>query len=145
MAPPSKIQSVDEARRWFEEGLTYQEMADRHEEKYGIKVTAAAFASLRRRMGWENRILRGYDPLVPWDVRPEHRSTYTYWMLRREVRRRAGITKEDGEGLAALDRWIAGLREAGAVVDYRPDSKEGFFLTYARPGKDTDLIREPDE
>ena len=36
------------------------------------------------------------------------------------------------------------MRDAGAVVDYRPDTKEGFFLTYAREGIDNDLIREPD-
>lgn len=42
------------------------------------------------------------------------------------------------------DQWVQGLRDAGAVVDYRPDTKEGFFLTYAREGIDNDLIREPD-
>src|SRR5699024_5096082 len=65
----TKIESVDEVRRWYENGLTYKEMSRLHMEKYGIEVSPSGFASLRRRMGWDPRIAVGPSPLMPWDVR----------------------------------------------------------------------------
>lgn len=144
MAARSKIESVDEVRRWYEAGVTYREMAEMHREKYGVDVTPGAFAALRRRMGWDPRIAVGDHPLMPWSVRDEHRSSYIYMMLRREIRRREGLpwaSEKDSED--KLDQWLGGLRENGAVVDYRPDTGPGFFLTYARPGIDNDIVREP--
>ena len=143
MAGRTKIQSVDEVRRWYEEGLTYKEMAELHEEKYGVRVTPSGFSALRQRMGWESR-LAGDDPLMPWEVDSSHQSSYLYLMLRREIRRRQGLPWISSTPEEKQDQWVQGLRDAGAVVDYRPDTKEGFFLTYAREGIDNDLIREPD-
>lgn len=139
----TKIHSVDEVRRWYEDGVTYREMSRMHMEKYGIEVSSSGFAGVRRRMGWEPRIAVGDHPLMPWDVREEHRSAYLYTMLRREIRRRQGLPWLSSDPQEKLDQWIDGLRENGAVVDYRPDTDLGFHLTYARPGIDNDLIREP--
>lgn len=143
MAGRTKIQSVDEVRRWYESGVTYREMSDLHREKYDIEVTPAGFSALRRRMGWEPRIVVGDNPLMPWDVQERHRSSYLYLMLRREIRRRAGLPWSSTDPEEKLDQWVEGLREHGAVVDYRPDTEAGFFLTYGRPGIDKDIIREP--
>lgn len=143
MAGRTKIQSFDEVRRWYEEGLTYKEMSRRHFEQYGVEVTPEGFAAVRHRYGWEPRLVVGKHPLQPWDVRPEHRSSYLYMMLRREIRRREGQPWTSTDPEEKLDQWIQGLRENGAVVDYRPDTEAGFFLTYARPGVDGDIIREP--
>ena len=143
MVARTKIESVDEVRRWYENGLTYKEMSRLHMEKYGIEVSPSGFASLRRRMGWDPRIAVGPSPLMPWDVREEHRSSYLYTMLRREIRRRQEMPWISVDPEEKLDQWIQGLRDNGAVVDYRPDTKMGFFLTYARPGVDNDIVREP--
>lgn len=144
MVGRTKIQSVDEVRRWYESGVTYREMSELHFEKYGIQVSQGGFSALRRRMGWDARIVVGNNPLMPWRVKDEHRSSYLYTMLRREIRRREGLPWISSDPEEKLDQWIEGLRENGAVVDYRPDTGPGFFLTYARPGIDNDLVREPD-
>lgn len=138
----TKIQSVDEVRRWYEEGLTYKQMSDLHLEEYGVTVTPSGFSALRRRMGWDTR-LAGESPLMPWTVEAHHRSSYLYTMLRREIRRREGLPWISTDPEEKLDQWVQGLRENGAVIDYRPDTKMGFFLTYARPGVDNDIVREP--
>lgn len=143
MAGRSKIESVDEVRRWYEDGLTYKQMAEKHLEQYGVQVSPSGFAAVRRRMGWEPRLAVGETPLMPWVVKEEHRSSYLYLMLRREIRRRAGMAWISSDPEEKLDQWVEGLRENGAVVDYRPDTKAGFFLTYARPGVDHDIVREP--
>lgn len=143
MAARTKIESVDEVRRWYEDGLTYKEMAQLHFEKYGIEVTPSGFSALRQREGWDPRIAVGDNPLMPWVVLEKHRSSYLYTMLRREIRRREGLPWISTDPEEKLDQWIQGLRDSGAVVDYRPDTKAGFFLTYARPGLDNDIVREP--
>lgn len=143
MAGKTKINSVDEVRRWYEDGLTYKEMAQLHFDKYGVEVTPSGFSALRQRMGWDPRIAVGETPLMPWKVVDHHRSSYIYLMLRREIRRRQGMPWSSGDSEEKLDQWLDGLRAAGAVVDYRPDTRAGFFLTYARPGVDDDIIREP--
>lgn len=142
MAGRTKIHSVDEVRRWYEDGLTYKEMSELHLQKYGVLVTTSGFSALRRRMGWPSR-QAGDSPLMPWKVESKHASAYLYTMLRREIRRREGLPWSSTDPEEKLDQWVDGLRESGAVIDYRPETEAGFFLTYARPGVDTDLIREP--
>lgn len=144
MARPPKIQNVNEMRRWYEEGYTYKEMAQLHKEKYHIEVHPTSISSLRRREGWEGRLLKDH-PLVPWDVKPEHQKRYLLNQLRREAKRRMGVQSSQSHSLESLKAWADSLREQGAVIDYRPCTAEGFFLVYARPGIDNDLIREPDE
>lgn len=144
MARPPKIQSVDEMRRWYDEGYTYAEMAKMHEEKYHIEIHPTSISSLRRRQGWEGRLLKDH-PLIPWRVRTEHQKNYLLNQLRREARRRMDIHSSSSHTPESVEAWANSLREQNAVVDYRPDTEEGFFLVYAREGIDTDLIREPDE
>lgn len=143
MARPMKIQDVEEARRWYEAGFTYQQMADMHLEKYNIEVTPTGFSSLRKREGWPGRLVID-NPLVPWDVKPEHKKAYLLAMLQREQRRREGLESTVAFPPETILAWADSLRKRGAVVDYRPDTERGFFLTYAREGIDTDLIRQPD-
>ncbi|GAA1727123.1 hypothetical protein [Brachybacterium phenoliresistens] len=83
------------------------------------------------------------DPLAHWDIRDEHAASYIHARLSQLAMRRAGVELEDEQNVL-LDNWISGLREAGAVVDYRPETREGFFLVYAREGIDTDVVRRAD-
>jgi hypothetical protein len=45
--------------------------------------------------------------------------------------------------MSRLEPWLEKLRQAGAVVHYEADTKQGFFYVPRRPGIDLDLIREP--
>ncbi len=138
-----KIQSESEVIRWFEEGVTYEEMVERYRQKYNIETTPSMWGNFRRRRGLERRITRD-DELIPWAVKIEHRHDYPILMLRKEARRRAGyaLSPEDDH---AVDAWIAGMKEANAVLHYEPETKEGWFYVVPRANIDADLIRVPDE
>lgn len=138
--PASKIVDEGEVRRWFEEGLTYEEMSRIYLEKYGIETVPSLWGNFRRRRGLARRIVRD-DELIPWAVQEQHRWHYYLQMLRLEARHRAGqpVRKADE------NRWrnfITMLAEDNAVVYYDPETEQGFFLVPREPG-DTDIVRRP--
>jgi len=79
--------------------------------------------------------------LLPWDVREEHRDAHLHLMLERESLRREGLPFGTAEEAEALEAWKASLRRHSSVVDYRAETRSGFFLVYAAEGED--LIRRP--
>ncbi|TQM63820.1 hypothetical protein [Humibacillus xanthopallidus] len=138
--PATKIQDETEVRRWFDEGRTYQWMADEYLRKYRLEMSQSAFSNLRRRRGWERRIARN-DDLIPWEVNIEHRWAFVIRMLRFEGRVRSGkeVSREDQH---VLTIWKSNLRARGEVVHYDPNTAKGF--QYVKRGPDDgDLIREP--
>jgi hypothetical protein len=142
MPAHSKVQNMQEALRWLEEGKTYQWIVDEYRRKYQIETTISMWAGIRRRYGIDTRIVRD-DNLIPWAVKPEHRHSHAVSMLRAEARRRAGKTltshMED-----MLNVWIDGLNRDGTVVHYDPDTDAGWWYVPRRKGVDTDLIRVPE-
>lgn len=137
----TRIQDVDEVRRWLAEGRTYQWMCEEYERQYNIEVNPNVFGNLRRRLGLTRRLVRD-DALIPWTVHAEHRWAYPLAMLRAEARRRAGVplTPDDGRRIGA---WLDNLREHDLVVHYDPTTAEGFHYVPRRPGIDVDLVRLP--
>lgn len=142
MPARSKVQDMQEALRWLEEGKTYQWCVDEYLRKYNIETTISMWAALRRRNGIDNRIVRDPD-LIPWAVKQEHRHSHAVSMLRAEARRRAGKTLTPMMG-EMLEVWKAGLERDGAVVHYDPTTEEGWWYVSRREGIDTDLIRVPE-
>lgn len=138
-----QVESEEEVVRWYMEGKSFRWMTEEHDRKYGRKPSVAAFQSIVRRRGLPPRSLRG-NPLIPWNVRREHQRKWTHTQLRNENRRRNGLPVNEAS-LTELERWKLALEKAGAVVDYRRDTEEGYFLVPRRDGVDTDLIRTPDE
>ena len=138
----SKIQDEQEVIRWFEAGVTYEEMVRRYQEKYNIETTFSMWGNFRRRRGLKRRITRD-DELIPWGVKAEHRHDYPILMLRKEARRRSGLPITVEEDLA-VDAWIRGMKESGTVLHYEPETEAGWFYVEPRPGVDVDLIRQPD-
>jgi hypothetical protein len=136
-----KIESETEVIQWYREGFTFKAMTEEHEHKYGRKPSVAAFQSVIRRRDLPPRALKG-TPLIPWDVKPDHQGRWIHTQLRNEARRRAGLPLSESSA-SELERWKIAMEEADAVVDYRPDSERGYFLTPRRKGVDKDLIREP--
>ena len=137
-----RVESEEEVVRWYNDGRTFRWMAEEHERKYGRKPSVAAFQSVIRRRGLPPRSLRE-NPLIPWRVRREHQRKWTHTQLRNENRRRNGL-HVNSSALTDLERWKIALDKAGAVVDYRRDTEEGYFLVPRRDGIDKDLIREPE-
>jgi hypothetical protein len=137
-----KIQDETEIIRWFEQGVTYEEMVERYREKYNIETTPSMWGNFRRRRGLDRRIARD-DELIPWAVKVEHRHDYPIIMLRKEARRRAGLGLSSDD-VHAVDAWIRGMKESDTVLHYDGDTEQGWFYVPPRPGIDTDLIRKPE-
>lgn len=136
-----KIQDEGELERWYNEGMTYKEMAYRYLVKYNLEVSPTLFSSWRKRKGLDKRIVRD-DHLIPWEVKPEHRYNYEVSMLRLVGRQRAGRPLSDLE-LQRVTSWVATLEEDQAVIHYDPETEQGFWRIPREPGDD-DLIRRPD-
>jgi hypothetical protein len=135
-----KIQDETELMRWYEQGMTYAQMAEKYLEKYQIEVTPDLFSSWRARKGLPKRIVRDVE-LIPWYVLPEHRYNYDVSMLRLEARRRAGGHLSSLEA-QRLDGWKRSMAADDAVIHYDPETPEGFHRIRREPGDD-DLIHRP--
>lgn len=138
--PASKIVDEGEVRRWFAEGLTYEEMSRRYLDWYHIETGPTLWANFRRRHGLPRRTARNTD-LIPWDVRPEHRWHRVLTQLRHEGRRREGLPLRE-EDERRLDDFLATLARENSVVVYAPNTQEGFLLE-PREVDDSDIIRRP--
>lgn len=142
MPAHSKVQDMQEALRWLEEGKTYSWLVDEYLRKYNIETTISMWAAIRRRHGIENRIVRD-ETLIPWAVKEEHRHSHPVSMLRAEARKRAGKTLTPMMA-DMLESWLKGLERDGCVVHYDPDTEEGWWYVPRREGIDKDLIRVPE-
>lgn len=138
--PGSKIVNEQEVIRWFEEGCTYHWMVEEYRRKYNIETVPSMWGNFRRRRGLNRRITRD-DELIPWHVKPEHRWAYPVAMLRAEARKRAGSDLSNSDEIR-LKHWRKMLKEENVVVEYDPDTIEGFFYV-KRQKSDDDIIRRP--
>lgn len=138
--PATKIVDEQEVIRWFNEGRTYEWMTEQYRTKYNVAMSPAAWGNFRARRGLARRIIRD-DDLIPWAVKEEHRYLHAVMMLRLEARVRAGL---DVPAVHAVRHrnFMARLTNDNLVVDYDPDSAEGFRLVPREDG-DTDVIRRP--
>jgi hypothetical protein len=140
MPARSKVQNVDEARRWIEEGKDYSWIVEKYREKYNIETTPGYWATFRHRQGLERRLTRNTD-LIPWAVKEEHRWNYNLVMLRFEARLREGKSLQPRDA-SRLESWKKWLQEENLVIYYDADTEDGFFAVPREP-QDKDLIREP--
>ncbi|GAA4727435.1 hypothetical protein GCM10023328_02060 [Modestobacter marinus] len=139
--PASKIVDEGEVFRWFAEGKTYEEMIALYREKYSVETTIGLWANFRRRKGMAPRTTRDLD-LIPWQVQERHRWAYPLQMLRLEGRRRATGESVRGPDAVRHANFLARLSDRHEVVEYRPETPEGFFYVPRQP-TDVDLVRRP--
>ncbi len=126
--------------RLLEEGLGPSAIVEHLRSKEGIDVSPQAISTFRKRhtaVPAQHSTRR----VVPWDVRPEHRSSGYRRAILAFHRRAQGQTLT-GEEARNLDHVERTLRESGQVITYHPDT--GFALVPARPGIDTGIIEEPE-
>jgi hypothetical protein len=138
--PAKKIQDEAEVVRWFEEGRTYEWMAQEYVRKYNIETVPSMWGNFRRRRGLTRRIVQD-DQLIPWAVDAEHRRLHAIVMLRAAARLRQGVELEPAV-LESLNSWLRSREEANEVVHY--EAGFGFSYVRRREGVDLDLIREPE-
>lgn len=133
------VQQIDyaEAGQMLRDGRTRKEVADR----FGVTPAAIATAILRGNI--EADPVRAQTRAVPWSpIAPQHREKYLVRMLRAAHRRDAGLTNAPVME-AQLNTFMASMERDGWVVDYDPDSEDGFVRVPRREGIDLGLVREP--
>ncbi|ACZ32369.1 putative transcriptional regulator, GntR family [Xylanimonas cellulosilytica DSM 15894] len=131
---------VDLVTRLLEDGLGPRAIVDHLREHVGIEVSPQAISTFRKRHT-DVPAQHSTRRVIPWDVRPEHRSNGYRRAILAFHRRAQGRTLT-GEERRNLDHVERTLRESGQVITYQQD--EGWTLVPARPGIDTGIIREPE-
>lgn len=125
LPPTSRLKAM------VSQGMTHQEIADTVTRETGYPVSRSTVSAALHRAN-ETQPAKKYPEEIPWTVREEHQTHYAARMLRLLGRRRKGITNSQ-ESDQRLDAWLASLEEAGAVVIYVPDRKDGFFYVEGTP------------
>lgn len=148
MARPRMRPDDATLKAWFEDGWSYQAMADYWAvQPDGATLTHKAFQNACQQADWfvpRQARHMGTD-LVPWtDIRPEHMDKYEIQMLRRESLRRAGhqFPNHDYE-IQRLNAWLQGLRDADAVIAYKRGTQQGWWRV-KRTHDDQDIVRMPE-
>lgn len=77
--------------------------------------------------------------LLPWTVKAEHLRTEEARMLSLEVCRRSG-TELRASDRAALLEWLRRLAEANEVLEYRSETRRGWWRV-SRRQDDADIVR----
>jgi hypothetical protein len=133
--PATRLRSLAQA------GQTYDEIATLNEQATGYRPNRSVVGRKLTRLGVPPRNISHAD-LLPWEVRPEHRTARLRYMLGAESRARAGRLLSDTDVKARdLLRDLLTGRGAPLVVGYHPDV--GFYLA-ERQASDADIIRAPD-
>ena len=139
----TKMQDVEEFKRWYADGVPYAEMVQRYKDKYNIDTTLTMFSGWRTRLGLRPRIAGRDEALLPWDIKPEHAWSTMMRLLQAEGRLRRGmpVTLQQQDQLAELKGY---LEQTGSVIHYEPDTVEGFWIVPREDGDDP-LVRPPHE
>lgn len=124
MAPPKFTPDANTLKRWQEEGLTHQQMADRVFEETGQRITRSAITLEMMKHGLSQPRPR-YRETLPWRVSMDHIMAYPARQLRSLGKRLAGneLSAADED---LLNRWLAMLERDDLIVAYDPDDEVGF-------------------
>lgn len=114
-------------------GMTRQQIVENVYDRTGHRVTVNAVSMACKRAGIPPRGRR-YPEFLPWRVRAVHEGHYAQAMLRLAGRRQEGTPLSKDE-TARLDSWLAKLERYRAVVQYDPDSADGFTYEKREPGE----------
>lgn len=137
---PGGVQRIDYklAEQMLRRGYTQQRVAD----FFGVTQGAIAAAISRGVIPYEKK--RPSTRAMPWrPIRQEHRQRYLARMLRAAHARDNGMPARSARVERMLDNFLADMRARDFVVDYVPETEEGFFRVPRRPGIDLGYVREP--
>lgn len=133
----------EDVTKYFEAGLTYDEMVEAFYEEHGEERTKAAFAAVARRNGLRSPYAtKRWKETVPWRVKVDHTMAYEVRMLRLLARRDDG-TELTPDDTLRLDSFLRELDEADKVVHYDGDTAQGFWCVPREPQDKGGYIRRP--
>ena len=138
--------TIDRAtlRRYVNDGLTLQQMADRWYEETGVKRARSSFAVALGRYDMKSAHPRTrYSDVLPWRLRNEHAMSYEARMLRLLGRRKRDLSMSS-EDTRRLNSFLRELDEDNKVIYYDRRTPQGFWYVEKQPG-DSGYIRVPDD
>lgn len=146
---PGQLPNIEVMQQWkLEEGLNYQQIADRVNEQNKAlgqdyrPITRSAVSVAFHRAGvalYRNT----YREEIPWKIAKAHSHSHTLEMLRVWGRLNAGDEAVPPRLLRSFENFKKSCAEYNAVITYTPEL--GFVAVKPRPGIDTGLIRLTDE
>ena len=142
--------SADQLQEWVDNGYTNTQIADIAGRLYGTEAPAKqTVANWLKRAGIVRSRRRApdldHDAVRPWRVRSEHAGDGIDHRLYEYSRRLHGV-KLDATTNRRLDEFLDYLREHDRVVDYDPESVDGWCLRPRDPRVDDpeSIIRRPE-
>ncbi|MEW1959810.1 hypothetical protein [Kineococcus sp. NPDC059986] len=138
----AKVIPDQEVERLIKAGLNQGEIVDYLREKHHIQVTRKAISLWSRRRGMPRQRPATPVDIIPWKIEPQHRHKQILTLLRTEAKVRRGDPVPPRLA-STYPRWREMLRTEGLVVDYKPESEEGFVYVPRRKSDGDALVRMP--
>lgn len=127
--------------KWFEEGLTHQEMADRFNAETNRTVTRQSFARACGRYGLTRNLK--HDEWLPKNMHPDHQKLYDTEMIRRWSARKQGKKFPPVEE-QRINAWLQILADAGAILWYERETEQGWWPVKRQASDDPNVpVRLP--
>lgn len=142
MPAQGRWMSTAKLRNLFNDGLTFDEIAEQNERSEGWRPSRSGVKRKYDALGMPPRRPSNKDT-IPWQVRSEHNGHLFRHMLSAEARRRRGVSVSgtDRKLLGRMHDLLYG-RGTLMVIDYDACLSEGFSLALRRD-EDTDVFRAP--
>jgi hypothetical protein len=125
-------------QQWYDDGLSYADMARRHNAATNQNLTRQAFFMACKRLGISERSAYDHSAVLPPDLRPEHSRLYDTQMIRRWDARRQGKVYSDRDN-QRINGWLANLNDAKVVLVYRRNTQKGWHTVPRRPSDEPDF------
>lgn len=124
--------------RWYSEGMSYADMARKHNADTNQNLTRQAFSQACKRYKISENVHYDHSAVLPPNLRPEHTKLYDTQMIRRWDARRQGkvYPKRDDQ---RINGWLANLNDAKVVLEYRRNTQAGWHPVPRKPSDEKDF------
>lgn len=125
-------------QQWYDDGVSYADMARRHNAATNQTLTRQAFYQACRRYGISERLLYDHSAVLPPNMRPDHSKLYDTDMIRRWDARRQGkeFPERDDQ---RINGWLANLNDAKVVLLYKRNTQKGWHTVPRLPSDEPDF------
>lgn len=131
--PPKSV-----LEQWYADGVSYAEMARRHNAATNQSLTRQAFYMACKRLGISEPVNYDHTAVLPPNLRPAHTKLYDTQMIRQWDARRQGKVygaREDQK----INGWLANLNDAKVVLVYRRNTQKGWHTSPRLPSDEPDF------
>lgn len=124
-------------KRWYDDGMSYADMARRHNAATNQSLTRQAFFMACKRLGISERQSYDHSAVLPPKLRPQHTKDYDTQMIRRWDARRQGKVYGERDD-TRINGWLANLNDANCVLLYKPNTQKGWHAVPRLPSDEKD-------